>query len=504
MECVAEALVHVLRRAGIHAVFAIPGSLTDVLAYLDANGEMRLYTSTHEESLGYMALGYFAATGQPPAVVVTQGPGATNLVTATACAWRDRVPLVIITGHPPNRDRADFQDSSGRFHTPNVKSIFRPITQAQFLIDETHSGDVLQDLAHCLQTVSAPILVELPSPRAELTPCHPPPSVHEPERHDLRDVLDNIAPRPGEVFLLGEGCRGGPVAGLVAYAQRRGAHIATTMRAIDLVMTDTEGLLGNIGFSGKHDVNQFLSENCDQVVSFGASLNRLTTAGWLDSFQERGGRLFSVSLEEPAPLGIPLDRAFFLNLKYASMPDGKPQRSCDISSRADTSLLQLLDARDVPKTLVFEAFPGKIISTLVIGAGDRVITTASHGPIGCGVSLAMGSALARPERPHVVFCGDGGFVMSGMVLLTAARYQLPVLVIVLVNGEYRRVADAQRKKFGRAICADLVLPEFKSLAAAFRVRSASCQSRDELLQTVDRFMDNRQPTILAAPDILFA
>ena len=45
-----------------------------------------------------MAEGYAKATGKPGVVLVTSGPGMTNIVTGLADAFMDSVPLVAFTG----------------------------------------------------------------------------------------------------------------------------------------------------------------------------------------------------------------------------------------------------------------------------------------------------------------------------------------------------------------------------------------------------------------------
>lgn len=52
----------------------------------------------HEQGAGHMAEGYARATGRPGVVLVTSGPGATNVVTPMADALADGTPLVVFTG----------------------------------------------------------------------------------------------------------------------------------------------------------------------------------------------------------------------------------------------------------------------------------------------------------------------------------------------------------------------------------------------------------------------
>lgn len=501
--CVANTIIDVLRKAGCQSVFAIPGSLTHMLAYFSQQNDFYIYTSTHEESLGYMALGYYAIARVPPVILVTQGPGVTNLVTSIACAWRDRVPMVILTGYTEDNGTVDFQDSSGRYHSPDVRAILRPITEAQIRLDTTDLKKSLADLQEGLWNLTAPILVEIASPEIPLQKNSPLQSGKNcPTTIDLAGAFNTMNARAGDVFLLGEGARFAPVDRIVGYAQEHGANIATTLRAIDLVKSNTVGLIGHVGYLGKHSGNEFLAKYCKRVIGIGTSLNRMTLARWFEPFRARGGNVIRVADDEDFPCWIkPKDR-YRVDLRSVSMPFIMTKK---VSAKQISSpILRHIQNYPGPKTFVFESFPQTFFEEAFVQENDRVLSTASHAPIGCGVSLAMGAALVSPSRPHFVFVGDGGFILGGMVLLTARRYTLPIFVAVLVNGEYGRVANAQRRRFGRTFCTDLVLPDFDTLGKTFGVKCEQCTDEEKFFQVVDNFMVKQEPTVAVFPALLLS
>jgi acetolactate synthase-1/2/3 large subunit len=66
--------------------------------------------------------------------------------------------------------------------------------------------------------------------------------------------------------------------------------------------------------------------------------------------------------------------------------------------------------------------------------GPREFITASNlGPMGWGIGAGIGAKAARPDRPVVVFSGDGCFRMHGMEVQTSARFGLPVIYCVSNN-----------------------------------------------------------------------
>jgi acetolactate synthase-1/2/3 large subunit len=71
------------------------------------------------------------------------------------------------------------------------------------------------------------------------------------------------------------------------------------------------------------------------------------------------------------------------------------------------------------------------------------------GSMGSGISGAIGLALARPDRPVVCVCGDGGMQMVGMEALVALKYRLPIVFAVFNDARYNMVYHGYRQVFGR-------------------------------------------------------
>jgi thiamine pyrophosphate-dependent acetolactate synthase large subunit-like protein len=125
-----RALVDCLLREGISHVWGIPG--TQNLPLIDAlrdTPEIRFILTRHEQGAAFMAYGYARASGRPSIVTATEGPGVTNLVTATAAAYKGYVPVINLCG---------LQEESVRERDANQDidqaSFFRPITKWAYSI----------------------------------------------------------------------------------------------------------------------------------------------------------------------------------------------------------------------------------------------------------------------------------------------------------------------------------------------------------------------------------
>src|SRR5665647_2418033 len=97
-----EAGLRVLIASGMKYVFGIPaGSINALYDAIMDLPELKPVVAKHETGAGYMAAAYTRITGIPSLCVGSSGPGATNLVTAAAHAWKEKLPVIFITGSVP-------------------------------------------------------------------------------------------------------------------------------------------------------------------------------------------------------------------------------------------------------------------------------------------------------------------------------------------------------------------------------------------------------------------
>ncbi len=491
---VLERLADVFESAGLSAIFTIPGSLMNLLDALAIRDSFSLYSSSHEEILGYMSIGYWEAIRRPPVLLVTRGPGLTNLVSTIACAWRDRVPLVVVTGYPAVDDHPLLQHSTGTFHTPAAREILEPITVARFRV-ESGSAQTINEFATQLRDLRGPVLIEVVEDdgMVDTNLSGAVPQLRKGHQR-LPSALTELGLGTLDVVLIGAGVPRPRAQALIAACQATATPIVTSMKALDRVPTGTAGHLGFIGVLGMPDANRFLSVEARRVVAIGASLNEMTIAPWMDSFRSRGGTVIRFA-DSAGPRFV--DAQFLFDL--SEIPSESDPIEIDEAPLPSHPVLRRLHSITSEKTVAIEAFRRTILSSLTIREGDVVLCTPSHAPLGCALPLAIGSALADRHRPHIVVTGDGGFLFSAMALLTVRRYELPILTIVLANGEYGTVARSQRRRLGESICTDILAPDYSLLGRSCGVATQVCASDDELLPQLDQFLLQPRPTLVVVP-----
>ena len=124
-----QSVVEVLRSQGVRYVFGVVGSafleIMDAMYGLD---DLQFVGTRHEQGAAFMALGYAHATGRPGVCMVTNCPGATNMVTGVAGAYVTHAPMVAIVG-------GISQEHMGResFQELDHVGVFRPVAKASFM-----------------------------------------------------------------------------------------------------------------------------------------------------------------------------------------------------------------------------------------------------------------------------------------------------------------------------------------------------------------------------------
>jgi Thiamine pyrophosphate-requiring enzymes [acetolactate synthase, pyruvate dehydrogenase (cytochrome), glyoxylate carboligase, phosphonopyruvate decarboxylase] len=131
----ADALVKILEKEGTEFIFGYPGE--QILPFYQAlqKSSIKHVLMRHEQGAAHAADGYARASSQPGVCVATAGPGALNMVMGVATAYKDSVPLLVITGDVPSQFKGE-----NVFQEVDVNSIFSPITLQSHIIDDPQKG----------------------------------------------------------------------------------------------------------------------------------------------------------------------------------------------------------------------------------------------------------------------------------------------------------------------------------------------------------------------------
>jgi thiamine pyrophosphate-dependent acetolactate synthase large subunit-like protein len=504
-------------------VFALMGDANmELLASLEALGQVALVHARHENAAVAMADGYGRATGAPGVCTITCGPGLTQIGTSLVAAARHHTPLVVLAGDTPVE--ADFHLQAfgqERFVLACEAEFVRlrsPATAAEdvrraFFLARTKRRPVVLSLPMDVQDATYPWDWAYDG-SAGLVPEAPPAAPSDADLAPLVAALQSAA-RP--IVLAGRGAvRAGATGALADVADRCGALLATTLRAKGCFET-SEWNVGVAGAFSTAAARELFAE-ADVVLAVGAALGYYTT---------EGGYLFPnatvvqvdtepVGLHEGLPVGAMYVRGdakavadALVRLLPTDSPTGYRTAPLAPHVRLDPPATEAVGGGLHPAAVVHALSASLPPDTmLVVGAGHfwnfvvnglagrdpaATIYTYDFGVIGQGVPVAMGAASARGAT--VVIEGDGSLIMNAQELETIARHGVPVLCVVMNDGAYGAEVHKLRAKgfpgeqvlFGRT--------DLAAVAAAFGVPSCVVTSVDQLPAIVQRFLADPRPMV---------
>ncbi|MGY0237007.1 thiamine pyrophosphate-binding protein [Longispora urticae] len=511
-----------LRAAGVTRAFGVPGYFV-MPVWQTFAAEPDIVLARHESGAAFMADGHSRVTGELGVVLATIGPGMTNCVTGVACAYRDSVPMLVITGQAPTATfgRGAFLESYVLDRAVSPAALFAPITKKSIEIVDPANAAFLIDAAISLALSGRPGPVHLSVPvdlqQAEI----PVPEVRPARVLPVPDVR-----RGGQV--AAEGDLVATAAGLLADAERplilagwgavlAGAHEAVAGLAAELgavVVTSTKAVsllpaahpwrLGHLGPGQRSDLVPALREyRPDVVLVLGASLSTFYTAPVADLLAE--ATVVRVDLDaDQLPLRGRADLALVADVADAvaavrsvladrTPPDRDAARELVAAFQrrgAAATAAQPLAFKDTVSMAGTVALLSSLLpsdAVVVPDAGNHWLDTiALHpapragglhlncgiGAMGWAIGASIGIAFARPGRRTVCVTGDGSVLMSGGEFSVAAEHGLDLLAVVFNNRSHGRVRLGQQLDFaGDPIGTDIPEVDFASWMAAMGLRT---------------------------------
>lgn len=523
-----EALSKALMENAVSSFFGVVG---DSNAYLVDDFTRKLggkyVAAANENGAVLMALGAAMVSGQTGFATVTHGPALTNCVTALAEGVRSFTPIVLLCGDTPVKDRENLQNIDQRDVILSSGAGFEQMRTAE-------SG--LEDFARAVrraQSERRPIGFNMPADLLWEEVDYHAVSWDVPDLSPTRldgEALDSavgmIASAKRPIVLAGRGAIGPETrAALLKLARRIEAPLATTMRARNLFRGEDHAL-GVFGTVSTPQANEAIM-SADCVIAFGAGLNFHTTAE--GSFLE-GKHVIQVSdrvedlgrgaMADVRILGTCKDTAESIVywLDEAEIPGSGfthelPAQGLDIPSVTEVTAIRdgvvdflptiarLEEILPRDRTLVTDAGRWMVRSYATFTApGPRDhVTSASFGSIGLGMGSAIGAAAARSDRPTILLCGDGGFMLGGITELhTAVREKMDLIVVVFDDGSYGAEHIQLTDKQIDPQVALFNWPSFTTLAEALGAAGTEVSSPADLdvLQAIIDGRDRTKPLLI--------
>jgi acetolactate synthase-1/2/3 large subunit len=537
----AEILVRYLEQEGVRYVFGVPGG--HLLAFYDAlrGSSIQPVLAKHEGGAAYMATGYAHVSGKLGVCCGTVGPGATNLVSGVAAAYMDSQPVLAITAQvgTVSIGKGALQEAAGEGRTFSQVQLFRSLTKYSTMV--MRPDKLAEALRRALRIAFSgrpgPVHLDLPADvlrgqiEEEIIPVkHYRPRLRtQPMPEDIAQAAEALVSALKPAILVGRGGRQGEAPRhLLRLAESLKCPVATTLPGKGAIPEDHPLALGCIGLYGTRAANSYMRSGLDVLLAIGSSMHEFTTHVWDPAL--RPTKMFiqvdvdpmEIGKNYPVDLGILGDASTVTELlaERAEAMGATPLRNPDhlAELKRSTDYFREAEMRSdsipiKPQRAMAElraALPDNTIVFTDIGNNvtwvernfmarrpDTTVSIAGLAGMGSGVAAVIGGRLAAPERPVAVVCGDGDFQMHGMEVMTAVNYGIPVLWIILANGNLGMIRDIQKMTYrGRIIASEFANPDLVKLADAFGAAGYRVDKPDEIGPVVRAALDEQRPAII--------
>ena len=534
----AEIFLESLKQEGVKVVFGIPGGVVlKIFDVLHQQKDLDVILTRHEQGAAHMAEGYAKATGKAGVVLVTSGPGMTNIVTGLADAYMDSVPLVAFTGQVSTNlignDAFQEADNIGisrpctkhNVLVKDVNDLARTIKEAFYIATTGRPGPVLVDIPKDVSTNKADF--KYPE-KVQVRGYNP---TYEGNKYQIKQAAEEIKKAKRPVIYVG----GGAVFSDAAEEIREVAELAQVPVTMTLMgLGSFPGAhplcMGMLGMHGGYWSNMAM-HHADLLIAVGARFDDRVTGKLSDFCPD--ARVIHIdidptSIKKNIHAHIPIVGDVKTVLRqlnvYLRAMDGKqsdlkeqrrPWREQIEEWKRAHPLRYEQGAKVVkPQFVIERVFEMTNHEGIVVtdvgqhqmwaaqyfrGAKPRTfITSGGLGTMGFGFPAALGAQKAYPDKLVLCITSEGSFQMNPQELATAAIYKLPVK-IVLINNKFHGMVRQWQDLFYESRYASSYLgeiPDFVKLAEAYGILGLRALKPAEVEPVIREGLKHRGPVLM--------
>ncbi|UCH86294.1 MAG: thiamine pyrophosphate-binding protein [Dehalococcoidia bacterium] len=523
-----EMVARILEREGIREIFTLPGDVDLILRAAESRG-FRIIDTRHEQAAGHMADGWARVTGRPGVAAVTSGPGVTDVVTAVANAYADAIPMLVLAG----RSAIVEDETVAQQSLPQVE-MMRPITKWAYTVPRPQR--IAEFTAMALRQATTgrpgPVFLDIPDDvmkaqveeervffPEEYRPKAPPAAQTE----AIAKAMDALESAQRPVILAGGGVWFAQAADeLREFAALTQIPVLANGKARGCVPEDTP-----LGFG---DFVPLAAGQPDVVLVLGARLGLFTGGRYL-SLIPASAKVIQVDIEgeeigrnRDVQLGIVGDcREVLRQLLEGARQHPWPQRDAwlEVLGRTRQGRSQAFAAglasseppihpfrlatevaRFLPDDAIIAADGGEAWDWMNSAAVvKRPGHWLSHGYLGClgvGLSFGMAAKLAHPNKPVLVTTGDGSIGLNFAEFHTAAKHNLPVVVVVFNDkawGMCKHGQEMARGK-GQTVATELGLVHYEKAAEGLGAYGELVEKPADIVPALKRAFKSGKPACL--------
>ncbi|WP_404274633.1 acetolactate synthase AlsS [Exiguobacterium undae] len=527
----ADLVVDTLIEQGVDYIFGIPGAKIDSVFNVLQDRGPELIVARHEQNAAFMAQAIGRLTDKPGVVLVTSGPGASNLATGLVTANSEGDPVVAIAGAVTRADRLKRTHQS-----MDNQALFTPITNFSAEVqDADNIPEVLSNAFRTAETTSGAAFVSIPQDvglsESNVTSFKavPTPKLGIAPEEWINETANLIEKAQLPVLLLGmRSSQPHVVQAIRALLKRVSIPVVQTFQAAGTLSRELESnFYGRVGLFRNQPGDALLAE-ADLVLAVGYDPIGYDPKFWnqpshertlihLDQMRAEIDHFYRPDRELVGDVAATID-ALADRLNPLSLPTG--------STEFLRGLQQRLEERDIPpivkdSPLTHPLYFMKTLReqiaddvTVTVDVGSHYIWMARHfrsyeprhllfsnGMQTLGVALpwAIAATLVRPGKKAVSISGDGGFLFSAMELETAVRLNAPLVHFVWRDSGFDMVAFQQEMKYKRKSGTSFGEVDLVKYAESFGAKGLRVNHPSELIAVMEEAWQTEGPVIVDVP-----
>ncbi len=537
----AEIVFKCLEDQGVEFIFGYPGgAVLPIYDELKNHSSIKHILVRHEQGAGHAAEGYARSSGKPGVVLVTSGPGATNVVTALTDAYMDSVPLVCISGQVPTH-----LIGTDAFQECDTTGITRPCTKHNWLVKDIK--DLSKTLHEAFRVATTgrpgPVLVDIPKDIQFAKISYSKPkvkkklngkSLNQFSQNEIDELINLMNKSKRPIIYSGGGViNSGPQASEVLreLVELTGFPITSTLQGLGAYPGDDNQFLGMLGMHGTYEANNAMHD-CDLLINIGARFDDRIT-GKIDEFSPKSkkvhididpssiNKIIKVDLSLVGDVkdvlksinttlkrkNINLNKSnkqqtsnwweqiqkwrtknslHFKNSDETIKPQHAVQRLYELTKHKDTFI-----TTEVGQHQMWAAQHYKF------NKPNRWMTSGGLGTMGYGLPAAVGVQIAHPEKLVVDIAGEASVLMTMQEMSTAVQYNLPIKIFILNNqymGMVRQWQELLHEKNYSESYSE-ALPDFIKLAEAYGCKGIMAEKPSELDEKINEMVQFNGPVI---------
>ena len=523
-----------LIQEGVDTVFGYPGGqimpVYDSLC--DYQDKVRHILVRHEQGAIHAAQGYARVGGNPGVVIVTSGPGATNVITGVHDAMTDSTPVVVITGQVSSAalgtdafQEADVIGLTGpiskwNYQIRTADEVAWAVARAFYIARTGRPGPVVLDFTKDAQVG----LTDFKYEKCNFIRSYvPDPKIPDQALHKAVALL-NAAERPFLVF--GQGVvLGRAEKELEAFLRKGDIPCGSTLLGLSALPSDFPLYRGMIGMHGNIAPNM-MTNACDVLIAVGMRFDDRVT-GTVATYA-RQAKVIHIDIDPseigkiiPVEAGIRGDAKKVLALLTEKMEERRhPEWNAGFDRCDSVEKEVVIDPEVHPADGMLRM--GEVVDSVVGATGNKAvvvtdvgqnqmmgarysrfsetrsfISSGGLGTMGFGLPAAIGAKIAAPARTVCLFVGDGGIQMTMQEFGTIMQEQIGVKVVLLNNNWLGNVRQWQEMFFGQRYSQTrMINPDYAMIAPAYGIRCVTVERREELEAGLEAMFADDAPFIL--------